>query len=33
MEKDNLNVFRDSGSESPDAHGYRHGSVDNKFEV
>ncbi|KAK5093108.1 hypothetical protein LTR70_004956 [Exophiala xenobiotica] len=32
MEKDNVNVYPVSGSDSPDVHGYRHGSVSNKYE-
>jgi amino acid transporter len=33
MEKDATNIYRDSGSDSPDAQGYRHGSVSNKIEA
>lgn len=33
MEKDTTEVHRTSGSESPDDHGYQHGSTTNKFDV
>lgn len=33
MEKQDVNVYRESGSESPDAHGYQHGSLENKQDA
>ncbi len=33
MEKDHANIYRDSSESPTDAQGYRHGSVDNKYEV